>query len=46
VLIRALILWRVEADDAVFLVVALCFTLIFVVAVRALALLVEQRAPV
>jgi hypothetical protein len=45
VLIRALILWRVEGDDAVFLVVALCFTLIFVVVVRALALLVQQRAP-
>ena len=34
VAIRALTLWRVEGDDAVFLVVALAFTLLFVVAFR------------
>ena len=35
VLIRSLILWRINGDDAVFLVVALCFSLLFVLAFRA-----------
>jgi hypothetical protein len=35
VLVRALVLWRVEGDDAVFLAVALCFSLLFVLAFRA-----------
>ena len=35
VLIRALILWRLDSDDAVFLAVALCFSLLFVLALRA-----------
>jgi len=35
VLIRALILWRLDGDDAVFLAVALCFSLLFVLAFRA-----------
>jgi hypothetical protein len=35
VLIRALILWRVDGNDAVFLAVALCFSLLFVLAFRA-----------
>jgi hypothetical protein len=34
VLIRALLLWRLDRDDAVFLPVALCFTLLFVLAFR------------
>ena len=34
VLIRSLLLWRLDADDAVFLGVALCFTLLFVLAAR------------
>jgi hypothetical protein len=37
VLIRSLVLWRIEGDGAVFLVVALCFSLVFVVAFRAVA---------
>jgi hypothetical protein len=37
VLIRALTLWRIEGDDAVFLGVALVFTLLFVLAFRAVA---------
>ena len=37
VLIRALVLWRLDADDAVFLGVALGFTLLFVVAARTAA---------
>jgi hypothetical protein len=43
VLIRALLLWRLEGDDAVFLVVALGFTLLFVVAARAAAGFVAPR---
>jgi hypothetical protein len=34
VLVRALVLWRVDEDDAVFLSVALGFTILFVVACR------------
>jgi Protein of unknown function (DUF3054) len=34
VLIRALILWQVDGKDAVFLAVALCFSLLFVVTLR------------
>jgi hypothetical protein len=41
VLIRALILWRLDGDDAVFLAVALCFTLLFVLAFRAAATLLR-----
>jgi hypothetical protein len=37
VLIRSLVLWRIEGDDADFLVVALCFSLLFVLAFRAVA---------
>ena len=37
VLIRALILWRLDEDDAVFLAVALCFSLLFVLAFRAVS---------
>jgi len=35
ILVRALVLWRLDSDDAVFLGVALCFTLLFVLAFRA-----------
>src|SRR4051812_1195782 len=41
VIVRALVLWHVEADDAVFLTVALVFSLLFVLIARALA---ELRA--
>jgi uncharacterized membrane protein len=34
VLVRALLRWHLDGGDAVFLVVALCFTLLFVVAAR------------
>jgi Protein of unknown function (DUF3054) len=34
VLVRALVRWHVDGGDAVFLVVGLCFTLLFVVVVR------------
>jgi len=34
VLIRALLRWHLDGGDGVFLVVALCFTLLFVVAAR------------
>src|SRR5579862_6244545 len=37
ILVRALVLWRLNGDDAVFLAVALCFSLIFVIACRAVA---------
>jgi hypothetical protein len=37
VLLRALTHWHVEADDAVFFVVALCFALLFVLAARTAA---------
>jgi hypothetical protein len=37
VLIRALILCRLDEDDAVFLAVALCFSLLFVLAFRAVS---------
>jgi hypothetical protein len=43
ILVRALIVWRLDGDDAVFLVVALSFTLLFVVAFRAVASLVTPR---
>jgi len=35
ILVRALVLWRLDGGDAAFLGVALCFTLLFVLAVRA-----------
>jgi len=34
VLVRALLRWHIDGGDAVFLAVALCFTLLFVVAAR------------
>jgi hypothetical protein len=34
VLVRALVRWHIDGGDAVFLAVALCFTLLFVVVVR------------
>jgi hypothetical protein len=37
VLLRALAYWHVEGDDAVFLAVALCFALLFVLAARVAA---------
>lgn len=43
VAIRALTLWRVEGDDAVFLGVALGFTLLFVVAFRLAAALARRH---
>jgi hypothetical protein len=43
VLIRALILWRVDENDAVFLAVALCFSLLFVVALRAVVSFAAPR---
>jgi hypothetical protein len=39
VAIRQLVLWELKGDDAVFLVVALCFTLLFVLVFRAAAAL-------
>ena len=41
VAIRQLVLWELEGDDAVFLVVALCFTLLFVLVFRAAATLLR-----
>src|ERR1700674_5552853 len=43
VLVRALVLWRLDGNDAVFLVVALCFSLLFVLAFRAVARLIVAR---
>ena len=43
VLIRSLVLWPLEGDDAVFLAVALAFTLVFVVAFRLVASLALSR---
>jgi hypothetical protein len=40
ILVRALLVWRVDGDDGIFLGVALAFTLLFVLAVRAAASLV------
>jgi Protein of unknown function (DUF3054) len=37
VLVRALVRWHIDGGDAVFLAVALCFTLLFVVAGRVAA---------
>jgi len=37
VLVRALVRWRFDGGDAVFLPVALCFSLLFVLAFRAVA---------
>jgi len=37
VLVRALLRWHLDGGDGVFLVVALCFTLLFVVTARAAA---------
>jgi hypothetical protein len=37
VLLRALAHWHIETDDAVFLAVALCFALLFVLAARVAA---------
>src|SRR3954470_17474143 len=39
VLVRALFLWHLEGDDGVFLVIALSFSLLFVVIARGLAVL-------
>jgi hypothetical protein len=41
VLVRALVLWRLDGNDGVFLAVALSFTLLFVLAFRAAASLVS-----
>jgi hypothetical protein len=43
ILLRQLVLWRADRDDAVFLGVALCFTLLFVLVFRAAASIVENR---
>ena len=43
VLVRQLILWTFHGDDAVFLAVALCFTLLFVLAFRTAASLAAPR---
>ena len=43
VLVRALLLWRIEGDDGVFLGVALVFTLLFVIAFRAAASVIVPR---
>jgi hypothetical protein len=45
VVVRTLLLWHVEADDAVFLGVALPFTLLFVVAARTAASFVPAYTP-
>jgi hypothetical protein len=37
VVVRQLVVWEVHGDDAVFLAVALCFTLLFVLAARTAA---------
>jgi hypothetical protein len=42
VLIRAAVRWHLDGGDGVFLVVALCFTLLFVVAARALVALATR----
>jgi Protein of unknown function (DUF3054) len=42
--IRALVLFRLDRDDAVFLLVALCFTFIFVLGARAVLAAVSVRA--
>jgi hypothetical protein len=44
VLIRSLLLWRIEGDDAVFLVVALAFSLLIVLAFRAVSSFAAPRA--
>jgi hypothetical protein len=43
VAIRTLTLWHAERDDAVFLAVALAFTLLFVVAYRLIAAFAHRR---
>jgi hypothetical protein len=43
VLIRSLVLWRIEGDDAVFLAVALTFSLLFVLAFRAVSSVAAPR---
>jgi DUF3054 family protein len=43
VLVRALVLWRLDGKDAVFLAVALCFSLLFVLAFRTAARLLVAR---
>jgi hypothetical protein len=43
VLVRSLVLFRIDRDDAVFLPVALCFTLLFVLGFR--LLVASVRAP-
>jgi hypothetical protein len=43
ILVRALVLWRLDGDDGKFLVVALCFTLLFVLACRAIAAIAIPR---
>jgi hypothetical protein len=45
VLVRALVLWRLDSDDAVFLAVALAFTLLFVVAARLAVSFVPRPRP-
>lgn len=42
ILLRQLVLWRADVDDAVFLGVALCFTLLFVLVFRAAASIVDN----
>jgi hypothetical protein len=43
ILSRALVLWRLDGDDGKFLVVALCFTLLFVLVSRAVVAVVAPR---
>ncbi len=43
VLIRSLVLWRIEGDDAVFLLVALTFSLLFVLGFRAISSFAAPR---
>ena len=43
ILVRALVLWRLNGDDGVFLAVALCFTLLFVLAARTAAAFAAPR---
>jgi len=45
VVIRTLLVWHAETDDAVFLGVALCFTLLFVVAARTAVSFVPAYTP-
>jgi hypothetical protein len=40
--VRALVLWRLDSNDAVFLAVALCFSLLFVLAFRLGAVLLTR----